>query len=96
MGSVWKVRDLTTQRVVAVKLLHDASPEQARRFVREAALLAQLAHPGIVEYVAHDAKRRHPRTPSYMAPEQAQGDALPRPALDVFSLGCRGFVSLGG
>ena len=26
---------------------------QARRFVREAALLAQLAHPGIVEYVAH-------------------------------------------
>jgi hypothetical protein len=46
-------RDLTTQRAVAVKLLHDSAPEQSHRFVREAALLSQLAHPGIVEYIAH-------------------------------------------
>jgi len=50
-GSVWRVRDLSLAREVALKMLH---PEVARdenavhRFRREAQLAAQLAHPSIV------------------------------------------------
>jgi serine/threonine-protein kinase len=50
-GSVWRVKDLTLEREVALKMLH---PEVARdeiavrRFRREAQLAAQLAHPAIV------------------------------------------------
>ncbi|HEU4643475.1 MAG TPA: serine/threonine-protein kinase [Gemmatimonadaceae bacterium] len=50
-GSVWRVRDLTLEREVALKMLHPhvASDESAvRRFRREAQLAAQLAHPAIV------------------------------------------------
>ena len=50
-GSVWRVRDLSLAREVALKMLH---PEVSRdenavhRFRREAQLAAQLAHPSIV------------------------------------------------
>ena len=50
-GSVWRVRDLTLEREVALKMLH---PNIARddvavsRFRKEARLAAQLAHPAIV------------------------------------------------
>ncbi|HEX6964739.1 MAG TPA: serine/threonine-protein kinase [Gemmatimonadaceae bacterium] len=50
-GSVWRVRDLTLEREVALKMLHPhiASDDNAvRRFRREAQLAAQLAHPAIV------------------------------------------------
>jgi serine/threonine protein kinase len=50
-GSVWRVRDLTLEREVALKMLHPhvSSDEAAvRRFRREAQLTAQLAHPAIV------------------------------------------------
>jgi eukaryotic-like serine/threonine-protein kinase len=50
-GSVWRVRDLTLAREVALKMLHPnvASDESAvRRFRREAQLAAQLSHPSIV------------------------------------------------
>jgi serine/threonine-protein kinase len=50
-GSVWRVRDLTLEREVALKMLHPqvAKDENAvRRFRREAQLAAQLAHPSIV------------------------------------------------
>jgi serine/threonine-protein kinase len=50
-GSVWRVRDLTLEREVALKMLHEhiARDESAvTRFQREARLAAQLAHPGIV------------------------------------------------
>ena len=44
-----------SQRVVALKLLHGERlglPEQ-KRFAREAQLLSELAHPGIVSYIDH-------------------------------------------
>ena len=52
MGTVHRAFDLTRQRAVAVKLLSDVgSVEAAERFRREAGLLAELRHPGIVEFV---------------------------------------------
>ena len=51
MGEVYAARDRLTGEPVAVKVLvGQRSPD---RFVREANVLAELAHPGIVRYVAH-------------------------------------------
>lgn len=50
-GSVWRVRDLSLGREVALKLLHPQIASDERtvgRFRREAKLTAQLAHPAIV------------------------------------------------
>ncbi len=50
-GSVWRVRDLTLGREVALKMLHpEVSSDEAavRHFRREAQLAASLAHPAIV------------------------------------------------
>lgn len=52
MGTVHRAFDLSRQRAVAVKLLSEVgSVEATERFRREASLLAELRHPGIVEFV---------------------------------------------
>ncbi|MBI2896041.1 MAG: protein kinase [Deltaproteobacteria bacterium] len=53
MGTVWRARDLQGGRPVAVKILHGRGAVESERFAREATLLGQLAHPGIVRYVDH-------------------------------------------
>jgi serine/threonine-protein kinase len=58
-GSVWRVRDLSLGREVALKLLHPhvASDQRAvGRFRREARLAAQLAHPAIVPIYDWDSR----------------------------------------
>lgn len=58
-GSVWRVRDLSLGREVALKMLH---PHVARdadavaRFRREATLAAQLAHPALVPIFDFDSR----------------------------------------
>jgi serine/threonine-protein kinase len=58
-GSVWRARDLSLAREVAIKVLH---PNIARddvavsRFRREARLAAQLAHPSIVPIYDSDSR----------------------------------------
>ncbi len=54
-GSVYAARDHFSGERVALKILHTtgASHQEAERFSREAQLLAELCHPGIVSYVAH-------------------------------------------
>jgi len=52
MGSVYRARDRLTGAHVALKLL-SSRPKHEWRFAREAELLAQLTHPGIVRHVAH-------------------------------------------
>jgi serine/threonine-protein kinase len=58
-GSVWRVRDLSLEREVALKMLHPtvAQDELAvARFRREARLAAQLAHPAIIPIFDFDAR----------------------------------------
>jgi eukaryotic-like serine/threonine-protein kinase len=58
-GSVWRVRDLTLGREVALKLLHPHVTRDERavaRFRREAKLAAQLAHPAIVPIYDWDSR----------------------------------------
>lgn len=55
MGAVWLAEDIVLERKVALKILapEASSPELASRLLREAVVLAQLEHPGIVP--VHDA-----------------------------------------
>lgn len=58
-GSVWRVRDLSLEREVALKMLHPTVARNATsvaRFRREAQLAAQLQHPAIVPIYAWDSK----------------------------------------
>ncbi|HZJ01339.1 MAG TPA: serine/threonine-protein kinase [Gemmatimonadaceae bacterium] len=58
-GNVWRVRDLTLEREVALKVLHPHVAEDARAvaaFWTEAKLAAQLAHPAIVPIYDWDSK----------------------------------------
>jgi formylglycine-generating enzyme required for sulfatase activity/tRNA A-37 threonylcarbamoyl transferase component Bud32 len=50
-GAVWRARDVTLDRIVALKIPHSgliAMSEELERFQREARAAAQLRHPGIV------------------------------------------------
>lgn len=52
MGNVWKARQLSLDRIVAVKLLpsrFSRDPESIRQIVQEARTAARLKHPGIVQ-----------------------------------------------
>jgi serine/threonine protein kinase len=54
MGSIYRARDAHSGQVIALKLLHGTAGEDAlRRFTREAEVLAELRHPGVVAHVAH-------------------------------------------
>ncbi len=75
MGSVFQARDrLGSDQLVALKLLHATGDSKALlRFTREAELLAELRHPGIVTYVAHGvADDRQP----FLAMEWLEGESL--------------------
>lgn len=71
MGAVYRGRDRETGSSVALKLLLDMSSEE--RFQREARVLAELHHPGIVRYVAHG---RTDRGAPYLAMEWLDGKDL--------------------
>ncbi len=54
MGDIFRALDQETNQTVAVKLLRaTASPTDRARFGREIAILADLRHPNIVQYVGH-------------------------------------------
>ncbi|MBK8254229.1 MAG: serine/threonine protein kinase [Polyangiaceae bacterium] len=73
MGSVWKAFDQDMHVPVALKLLHGRDPRDVARFLREAELIAGLAHPGIVRYVS-DGKT--PENERYLVMEWLEGESL--------------------
>jgi eukaryotic-like serine/threonine-protein kinase len=74
MGTVYRARDARTGQVVAVKLLRPSDrPADVERFTREAEILAELRHPGIVEYLAHGVT---PAGQPYLAMEWLEGEDL--------------------
>jgi serine/threonine protein kinase len=89
-GSVWRVRDLTLGREVALKLLHPHVARDERivgRFRREAKLAAQLAHPAIVPIFDWDSRA----DVSWYTMELAEGGSVadlvartgPRPLAEI-------------
>jgi serine/threonine protein kinase/tetratricopeptide (TPR) repeat protein len=53
MGRIYRARDRQQGGYVAIKLLTQQSPRLRSRLLREAAILAEIHHPGIVRYIAH-------------------------------------------
>ncbi|MEJ7731433.1 MAG: protein kinase [Polyangiaceae bacterium] len=75
MGDVYRARDRTSGETVGLKVLHGPGARYAARFAREAQLLAELRHPGIVRYIAH---RQTPTRQLYLAMEWLEGADLAR------------------
>ena len=75
MGTVYLARDLAAGEPVALKTLSEVGQHEAARFAREAALLADLVHPGIVRYVAHGLSAEHQ---PFLAMEWLEGETLHR------------------
>jgi len=75
MGEVWKARDVTLDREVAIKILPEAyaaDADRLRRFEREAKLLASLNHPNIaMVHGLHEANGVH-----FIAMELVPGSTL--------------------
>jgi eukaryotic-like serine/threonine-protein kinase len=91
MGAVYRARDRKSGEHVALKVI--TSREHHERFLREASVLAELRHPAIVRYIAHD--------PTYLAMEWIDGEDLDqrlgREALsipDAITLGVRAAEAL--
>jgi len=75
MGAVFKARDITLQRDVAVKIMHPQfarRPDFRERFLQEARTAARLDHPGIVQVFDFGQARSH----LYIVMEFIPGDNL--------------------
>ncbi|MCA9524008.1 MAG: protein kinase, partial [Myxococcales bacterium] len=75
MGFVFRARDTESGQAVAVKILRGSSIREIERFDREARVLGELDHPGIVRYVAHGIGEE-PRHHRYLAMEWLEGETL--------------------
>jgi len=53
MGTVYRARDIASNKTIALKVVRTLSPRATRRFLQEAELLASFEHPAIVRYLAH-------------------------------------------
>lgn len=73
MGVVYQAIDLTTGRLVALKVLSSRGMVEMARFNQEAKVLAELSHPGIVRYLDHGLT---PGGSPYIAMEWLEGETL--------------------
>src|SRR5262245_12096850 len=79
MGTVYRATDRYSGDTVALKLLHAGAgagaggSDEAERFLREAQLLSELRHPGIVAHIAHG---QTPDGQRFLAMEWLQGQDL--------------------
>src|SRR5262245_30767492 len=90
MGTVFRARDWRDRRDVALKILAASSVDGVKRFEREAAILAQVRHPNVVEYVAHGVV---PDGPCWLVMEWVEGETL-ADRLDGAGLDARETVAL--
>ena len=75
MSAVYKAMDPNLRRVVAIKIIHSHlsnNPEFVRRFEEEAAAIAQLRHPGIIQVFDFN----HEGDIYYMVMEYVPGETL--------------------
>jgi tetratricopeptide (TPR) repeat protein len=73
MGEVFRARDRTTGEAIAIKVLLEGRKNDDARFEREADVLSDLRHPGIVQYVAHELTSAGR---AYLAMEWLEGEDL--------------------
>lgn len=73
MGVIYRARDLQVGSLVALKVLRLTGKNDASRFSREASLLAQISHPGVVRYLAHGITENEEH---YLAMEWLNGGTL--------------------
>jgi serine/threonine protein kinase len=77
MGVVYRGLDTTSGRHVAIKVMHAADSQAAiERFLREARLLAELGHPGIVSHVDHGTFHLGEQLRPYLVMEWLDGQDL--------------------
>jgi serine/threonine protein kinase len=73
MGQVYRAEDLKTGEHVALKVVAEPQGTQSLRFQQEALVLARIAHPAIVRYLAHGSTADGEQ---YMAMEWLEGETL--------------------
>jgi serine/threonine protein kinase len=73
MGTVYQAIDRQTGALVALKVLHSRTTIEQARFKQEARVLAELSHPGIVQYFDHGVT---PNGSPYIAMEWLEGETL--------------------
>src|SRR5262249_50077483 len=73
MGRVYRARDRRSGRYVGIKVMGGDGAREPKRFAREARALVDLAHPGIVRYVAHGTTRDGE---AYLVMEWLEGESL--------------------
>src|SRR5262245_31736699 len=73
MAEIWRAFDRHAGIRVALKVLRDEDDPGAARLAREAVILSELVHPGIVRYLAHG---EAPSLGLYLAMEWLEGEDL--------------------
>ncbi len=94
MGAVYKARQVSLDRVVAVKLLsekHARNQEFIQRFMREARATAKLNHPHIVSGIDVNVASGY----YYLAMEYVEGESLKARILREGALPEREVVRIG-
>lgn len=75
-GEVWRAKDSRVGRWVAVKIGYPETPEETRRFEREASLAGNLAHPNIATIHDFGGTERAGRDAVFLVMELLQGRSL--------------------
>ncbi|MEU4951523.1 serine/threonine-protein kinase [Streptomyces lavendulae] len=75
-GEVWRAKDSRVGRWVAVKIGYPQTPEETRRFEREASLAGNLAHPNIATIHDFGRTERAGRDAVFLVMELLQGRSL--------------------